>query len=418
MIYEFSFENYRSYRNEATIGFLAKPISEFEDTLIRTKGEDALLPVCAIYGPNGGGKSSVIMAIEELRQIVMQPLLQLAFMKKKNEELGDAPIEQLKDGLADIHITSSYYKWDKEYADKPTKFNILFQIDDYKYRYELELKKEDIIVENLYMEKDGCIEVIFERDEEGVFLCDKLESVDMENINESLPILSYIAMFKNIDIIDRVFKFFMQIKVLNYDKPNMDRKIFVKQIEKDKKRVCSVLQSMGIDICDIEVVYDDDGSIKEIYTTHLLSSGETTKLCLSEESGGTKKIISIIPILLKGIEQNCLFLIDELDAKLHPLLLRRIIELFTDKRINKGTAQLLFTSHDLTTMSKDVFRRDEIWFSAINAYEESVLYSLVDFRKEGGNKPRNDENYSKQYLEGRYGADPYFKKLVNWEVPE
>ena len=76
----------------------------------------------------------------------------------------------------------------------------------------------------------------------------------------------------------------------------------------------------------------------------------------------------------------------------------------------------MFTSHDLTTMSKDVFRRDEIWFSAINGYDESVLYSLVDFRKESGSKPRNDENYCKQYMEGRYGADPYFRKLVDWEV--
>lgn len=137
---------------------------------------------------------------------------------------------------------------------------------------------------------------------------------------------------------------------------------------------------------------------------------------LSEESSGTKKIVSITPILLKGIDQNCLFLIDELDAKLHPLLLRKIIELFTNHEINKGAAQLLFTSHDLTTMSKDVFRRDEIWFSAINGYDESVLYSLVDFRKESGSKPRNDENYCKQYMEGRYGADPYFRKLVDWEV--
>ena len=96
----------------------------------------------------------------------------------------------------------------------------------------------------------------------------------------------------------------------------------------------------------------------------------------------------------------------------------KIIELFTDREINSGTAQLLFTSHDLTTMSNDVLRRDEIWFSAINGYDESVLYSLVDFRKEGGNKPRNDENYSKQYMEGRYGADPYFKKLIDWEVSD
>jgi AAA15 family ATPase/GTPase len=259
---------------------------------------------------------------------------------------------------------------------------------------------------------------VFERDKEGVYLCEELEGIDIENMNESLPLFSYIAMLKNIPVIDRAMSFFMQIKVLNYDKPNVDRRILVDRIENDKVRVCNVIQSMGIDICDIRVEYKEDGSIDEIYTIHELSSGEKKTLRLSEESGGTKKIISIIPILLSGIEKNSLFLIDELDAKLHPLLLRKIIELFTDREINSGTAQLLFTSHDLTTMSNDVLRRDEIWFSAINGYDESVLYSLVDFRKEGGNKPRNDENYSKQYMEGRYGADPYFKKLIDWEVSD
>lgn len=416
MIYEFTFENYRSYRHEATIDFTAKPINEFEDSLIKASDGQNLLPVCAIYGPNGGGKSSVIMAINELRSIVMQPLIQLAFMKKKNEKLGDTSIDQLKESVPNANTKNAYYKWDNEGAEKSIKYNILFEIEGYKYRYEFEILKEDISVENLYMEKAGKVEVIFERDNESVYMCSQLEGIDLENMNGSLPILSYIAMFKNIDFIDRVIRFFMQIRVLNYDRPSLDKKIFVKQIENDKKRICNVVQSMGIDICDIHIDYNDDGTVDEIYTIHKLLSGETKKLRLSEESSGTKKIISIIPVLLDGIDHSCLFLIDELDAKLHPLLLRRIIELYTDRSINSGTAQLLFTSHDLTTMCKEVFRRDEIWFSAINAYDESVLYSLVDFRKEGGNKPRNDENYSKQYLEGRYGADPYFKKLVDWEV--
>lgn len=418
MIYEFTFENYRSYRHEATIDFTAKPINEFEQSLINGSNGQKLLPVCAIYGPNGGGKSSVIMAISELRSMVMQPLIQLAFMKKKNEKLGDASIDQLRESLSNVSTKNAYYKWDSEGAEKPIKYNILFEIESYKYRYEFEILKEDIFVENLYMENDGKVEVIFERDKESIYMCDQLESVDLENMNESLPILSYIAMFKDIDFIDRVIRFFMQIRILNYDRPSLDKRIFVKQIEKDKKRICNVIQSMGIDICDIHIDYNDDGSVDEIYTFHKLLSGEIKKLRLSEESGGTKKIISIIPVLLDGIDNSYLFLIDELDAKLHPLLLQRIIELYTDRSINSGAAQLLFTSHDLTTMCKEVFRRDEIWFSALNAYDESVLYSLVDFRKEGGNKPRNDENYSKQYLEGRYGADPYFKNLVNWEVIE
>ena len=91
--------------------------------------------------------------------------------------------------------------------------------------------------------------------------------------------------------------------------------------------------------------------------------------------------------------------------------LHKIIELFTNKEINKGAAQMLFTSHDLTTMSKDVFRRDEIWVSAINGYDESILYSLVGFRKEGGSKSRNDENYGKQYYHSNNKRKHYIEKL-------
>ena len=104
-----------------------------------------------------------------------------------------------------------------------------------------------------------------------------------------------------------------------------------------------------------------------------------------------------------------------MDAKLHPKLLRYIIELFTNPDINRKGAQLIFTSHDMTTMIPEVFRRDEIWFCALNAENSSHLYSLVSFKKENGSKPRNDETYGKQYLEGRYGADPYLRRLLSWE---
>jgi len=417
MIFEFSFSNFRSYKGETTIDFTAKPINEFEDTLIKVDEEVNLLPVCAIYGPNGGGKSSVLMAIHSLRATVVGPLIQLAYMKNKNEQLAETSIKELQDGVVDKNSTSFFYKWDKEGEKKPTKYSILFQIEQYKYRYEISQFQETVMEENLYLEtEEGHIETVFERDDEGIYLCETLEGTDILNLNKSLPLLSYIAMLKNVEIIDKAVQFFLQIRIINFDKPRQDRQFFVERINKDKERICNIIQCMGINICDIRVEKETDGSIKEIYTKHILNNGEYKELCLYEESSGTRKIISIIPVILDGIEQNCLFLIDELDAKLHPVLLRKIIELFTDKTINKGASQLLFTSHDLTTMCKEVFRRDEIWFSAINGYDESVLYSLVDFRKESGSKPRNDENYSKQYLEGRYGADPYMRKIKNWEV--
>ena len=102
-----------------------------------------------------------------------------------------------------------------------------------------------------------------------------------------------------------------------------------------------------------------------------------------------------------ALKEGRLVIVDELDAKLHPKLLRYVIRLFTNPEINKNGAQLLFTSHDMSTMKNSIFRRDEIWFAALNSENSSEVYSL---------------SYDKQYLEGRYGADPYLRNMLSWEV--
>jgi len=418
MIYEFTFTNFRSYKNEATIDFGAKPISEFENTLLHGKEVD-LLPVCVIYGPNGGGKSSVLMAIKSLQNIVVSPLTQLAFMKKKSEQLSDVSVEEVRKNISIKNEGEVFYKWDEESENNPTEYSILFEIAKNQYRYELKVKKGTILEENLYIkDSEEKFDALFERDEEGVYLCNELNGFDIENMNESLPLLSYIGMFKNIQKIDNALRFFYNIQTIDFDAPDRDRTIFVKTLEKDKTRILNVVQSMGIDIIDVRMEYDEDGRVKNIYTKHKLENEKFRELKFEEESSGTRKIFSILPVVLNGIDKGRFFVIDELDAKLHPALLQRIIELFTNPKINNNGAQMLFTSHDMTTMNNKVFRRDEIWFSAINGHDESVLYSLVDFRKENGKKARNDEIYSKQYLEGRYGADPYLKRIVNWEANE
>lgn len=202
MIYEFSFSNFRSYKTEATISFDAKPISEFEQTLIHGRDTE-LLPVCVIYGPNGGGKSSVLMAIQNMQRIVLSPLMQLAFMKKKNEQLSDVSLEEVQKNLSFEEEEEVFYKWDDFGRNLPTQYSILFQVGGWKYRYELKISKDSVNEENLYIQyANGDFDAVFERDEEGVYFCEELEGLDIENMNESLPLLSYIGMFKNIKKID------------------------------------------------------------------------------------------------------------------------------------------------------------------------------------------------------------------------
>lgn len=137
-----------------------------------------------------------------------------------------------------------------------------------KTRYELSLLKNVIYEENLFLEdlKTGDMYSIFERDREEIYVNDQLQSIDIDRINDSLPIISYISMFKNIDVIDEAIKFFLRIQIVDFDKPAQDRKILVFALEKNKRQILNILKSMGIDICDINIEYTEDGKVKNVYT--------------------------------------------------------------------------------------------------------------------------------------------------------
>ena len=121
-----------------------------------------------------------------------------------------------------------------------------------------------------------------------------------------------------------------------------------------------------------------------------------------------------MPFIAVSLLTGTVLVIDELDAKIQPVLLRHIIMMFSDMSINKKKAQLIFTSHDLSTMNSEVFRRDEIWFAAKGNAQNSKLYSLAEFKNEKGESVRKDAKFDKQYLEGKYGADPYLRRIIDW----
>ena len=173
-----------------------------------------------------------------------------------------------------------------------------------------------------------------------------------------------------------------------------------------KNQFICALNDMDIDISDYR--YDEES--KKLFMKRRLGDKEY-ELLFSEESDGTRKLIAALPVVLLALQEGRLVIIDELDAKLHPKLLRYVISLFTNKEINSKGAQLLFTSHDMYTLKNTVFRRDEIWFAAENELHESDIYSLHEMRGEDGERIKNSASYNKQYMEGRYGADPYLQNM-------
>lgn len=229
-----------------------------------------------------------------------------------------------------------------------------------------------------------------------------------------MPLLSYLGIiYKKNEIVKDVLDWFEDsIDFLNYGNPYEELRPAAANLNKIKDLMLKMIQEMDLNIEDFCFEEKDDSSI-EVYTKHV-AEGKSTELTLSEESSGTKKLFGLLPYIAKSLVYGTTLVIDDLDAKIHPLLLQHIIEMFTDMSINEHGGQLIFTSHDSSTMNNNVYRRDEIWFVAKGRDQNTKLYSLVDFKDGNGVTVRKDAKYDKQYLEGKYGAEPYLRKIVEW----
>lgn len=202
------------------------------------------------------------------------------------------------------------------------------------------------------------------------------------------------------------------VDFLNYGNPIEELRMAVLISEDVKQLMMDMIQEMDLDIVNFRVVKDENDRI-DVYTKHMVE-GYEAELNLLEESSGTKKLFGLMPFIADSLLRGTTLIIDELDAKIHPVLLRHIIMMFVDLDINKKKAQLIFTSHDLSTMNSEVFRWDEIWFAAKGTAQNSKLYSLVEFKNDKGESVRKDAKFDKQYLEGKYGADPYLRRIIDW----
>ena len=159
-----------------------------------------------------------------------------------------------------------------------------------------------------------------------------------------------------------------------------------------------------------------EGETKEeaykIIALHKMNdSNEMAEIPLGGESAGTLKMFALYPELQEVLEKGSVFFIDELNARLHPLLVRNFLLIFLNPEINVNHAQIIFTTHDTWQLSNQLLRRDEIWFVEKNEKGISTLYSLADFVDEDGTRIRKDESYEKNYLIGKYGAIPTLKSI-------
>ena len=417
MLLQFYFSNYRSFEGEGILDMRASGSNELSSHIRNTLNEK-VLPVTAIYGANASGKSSVFEAFQFMALCVLESL-SFSDDNKKN------PYKLKVDSFKFSESREKPSEFEINYIDKKGKKELY-------YNYGFKIDNSGILEEYLaFNTKTGVkrnedYTYIFKREKNQKLYLDSSIEKFRENLEISLKektLLVSLGAKLNIDEFIRVRTWFINTEVINFS--NSLYGAFLENIlpnniiesEEVRKNLVSFINSFDDSIIDIEVekisaIDENDKDNYRVFTIHKSDKGTSTaRISMNEESSGTKKMFSLYQTLLDVLEKGGVFFADELDIKLHPLLMRNILLTFTDKEKNPNNAQLIFTTHNTIYMDMDLLRRDEIWFVEKDN-GVSNLYSLDDITNEKGEKVRKDSNYEKHYLLGNYGAIPNLKNLL------
>ena len=380
MLLKYSIENYKSIKNKETIDFNASSLTQHKNHLIN----NSILPVIALYGPNGGGKTAILESINIFKSLI--------FPEFNN-----------------IFSNSQYLKKQKNNKDKLMKFEISFKDDNerilnYGIHFGDKIDFEEFKIEN---------KTIFKKEKEKYEFCAELQKTDFNfsNFNSAGSLLFVFSNFFKNPEIQSLAKEFKKIQwidntfALNKSKGLFGEPVFsignIALLMKYKKKVIKIFNDLDINIHDIDMIESPvkDGSFNVILHKKDMYD-EIYKINYNDESNGTQKIIILLSFFLETIHNKSLIIVDELDAGIHTKILKYLILMFMKN--NKG-AQLIFSSHDMPTLDSSIFRKDEIYFAAINDSKFTSIVSLREF----GSDVREANNFSKLYLDGKLGYDPY-----------
>ena len=266
---------------------------------------------------------------------------------------------------------------------------------------------------------------LFERDSKGNIISEIFDNYKINYakvINENLSTVSYFyTMFVNsknnqniaLDVINNLFIEIDSIFEFEINYVNLD--IAIDIINENKNKLIKLLNDVDIKISDIKIEKNDRTSPIKFERTIKINDIEEKKLIsFNDESKGTKKIFWMFVNLLNEYSKNHIFICDDMNAYLHSKLYKTIIELFNSP--NNKCNQLIFNSHDIINMTNEIFRRDEIWLVYRDDSYSTKAIPLSNIVNYKGEQVRKDAKYYKQYLEGRYGADPFIKKGLEWDI--
>lgn len=416
MLKEFRIKNFKSINEEQIFSMEACPkkeVSEYPDHVLNIHGE-RLLKVSSFYGPNGGGKTTIIDALITISRIIQgRPLINLTF--GTDSEIP-CKFSESKETTAEMFFVTE--KYEIGYSFVANLSGTRNMIDSLNGQTTILLNPVIIREEMVLIEEDGNQTIIFERDERGVVKSDLFKNIDIvkskRSLQSSLTFLSYFAKTFDRKTNEAIFELYDELKNILVLNKESNCYYFsaddVAILNPNLNKVVEILN--GFDFRIQKLGFKQFGVGKYVLCVdRLAKDGKKTSIQFINESSGTRKIINLLFDVVNA-KKSAVFIADDFDSHLHPKLIRAIIELFTsEKNINK---QLIFNSHDITNMNNLVFRRDEIWFAYRDdnyASQYVPLSSIVNYK---GEMVRKDAKYGKQYLEGKYGADPFIKQGLSW----
>lgn len=423
MLIEFKFGNFRSFRDEAVLSMEAMGLGRLKNCLI-SYNSMKLIPSVAIYGKNGGGKSNVIRAFWLAVQFIKNA-------QRTQHENAKIPVKPF--------LLNDYSK------DEPTFFEFTYVLDNVKYIYGFSATKEKIFSEYLYHSPKGQKATVFTRAEQKFTFTE--EKAKRKLISEAVApnqLFFSVACTMNDADCMRAMKWFREYVFFSRDYTDIPKQLL--EYSNDKNMLAAIsgyakAADLGIEKMEFEfkdeVVKDfeseknipeeirfaltafmqnlkENSNISEIglqksevratsYHNGINKNGIKTSftLDLSDESDGTRKLMSIAPAIESVLNNGGIVLVDELEKELHPMLVNYIVAKFQSKTSNPNGAQLIFTTHNTELLNMELMRKDQLYFADKNRKDgASELYSIGDF------STKTADNIRKGYLAGKYGATP------------
>lgn len=420
MLYGFTCKNYASYNDECIFSMEASKIKDYDDINTINNKHGKVLKSAFLYGPNGGGKSNIVKGMQYMKILVVGSVMEPRLIR-----------------------INEPFRFNSTTKEIPTTFEMSFIIDETLYTYGFDIYKNTIDKEWLY-KKQKRETLLFERlspNYEDIKLNSEFkEAEDIKKHTRKDALFLTTAAMLNIKKANEIIDWFSKLNIIinSNSEYNHNTIEYIEENPEIKSIVLDCLKKadIGIDGIDYDIEYlDIDENEREELINNFRSSNKSMHMDNSKidiqakkveistkhnvynddkkvvgevqlpfekyQSDGTKKLFSLLGPILKSLYEGEVLVIDEIDSKLHPSIVRFIIYLFNSIDQNKKNGQLICNTHDVMLLQESI-RRDQVWFVEKNEYGESELYSLSDFKG-----VRKNDSILKKYLLGVYGAVPF-----------